>query len=394
MTVRALFLFQRMWLAVAYALFRLRRRGRGVTVDWVVGVDEIATMVYRIGQMLPQSWTVVLSRHAYYTLQYDTQVTLSRNRTVALLQRTVIGPWIFADMLTKARGLLYVGSTGFLLVDADQREFEIQYARSKGLKVATYFVGDDIRSPRLMHELERRTGLENFSTHIGKVSPYLDSDEYDAVKKRIATVANENADIIFTLPTDQLSYLAGHTEPMMCYYPDDGFGTDESKFADLSRPVIVHAPSSPITKGTPLVRAAIERLREDGYQFEYVELTGASNDEVLATLRRAHIAMNQFYAFQPGVFANEAMAARCAVLMSADEHIEKVLPVGSNDKWLVTKHYEVYEKLKGLLDRPETIEPLARRGEQWVRDNRSFSSAGPALRQLLDSVLDGSYSGR
>ena len=77
---------------------------------------------------------------------------------------------------------------------------------------------------------------------------------------------------------------------------------------------------------------------------------------------------------------------------SADEFIETNLPAGSNQAWLVTKHFEVYEKLKSLLDNPNSIEPLARRGEQWARDYSAFSSAGPRLRATLNAVLDGTYS--
>ena len=82
MTVRALFFLQRLWLGIAYALFRLRRRGSPKTVTWAVGVDETATMVLRIGQLIPGSWTVVLSKHPYYAHDYGTQVTLSSNRTL------------------------------------------------------------------------------------------------------------------------------------------------------------------------------------------------------------------------------------------------------------------------------------------------------------------------
>ncbi|WP_431279754.1 hypothetical protein [Leifsonia poae] len=132
-------------------------------------------------------------------------------------------------------------------------------------------------------------------------------------------------------------------------------------------------------------------MRADGYEFEYRELIGVSHDEIREELSRAHIALNQFYGFSTAVFGMEALAARCAVLMSADGTIEKDLQAGANEAWLVTKNFEVYEKLKSLLDHPERIEPLARRGEEWAFENGSRSRAGALLNRILDSVVDGTY---
>ena len=108
------------------------------------------------------------------------------------------------------------------------------------------------------------------------------------------------------------------------------------KFDEIVRPVLVHAPSSPIIKGTQLVRAAVALLREEGFDFEYVELTGVPHEEVASQLQRAHIVLNQFFAYVPGMFGIEAMAAGAVVLQSADESLESDLPAGSNAAWVVT----------------------------------------------------------
>jgi hypothetical protein len=391
-TVRVLFAFQKALLRLAFAFFSVVRGRRAKAVSWVVGVDEIASMVYRIAALIPHSHSVALSTNGFYDFGYDTSLRPSRSALVSLLRRVVIGPVVLARLLTRAEGVLYLGASGFLLADVDQREYELRFVRRRGVRVACYFVGSDIRSPMLMHELERSTGLANLSTHIGEVDPVLDSQGYDDVKRAIAGVAERCADIIFNSPTDQLSYLTGRTEPVTYFYPDDAFAADFSKFRDLSRVVMVHAPSSPLIKGTPLVRAAVARLRAEGYDFEYVELTSATNQEVRRQLGRAHVALNQFYAFHTGVFGVEAMAMGCAVLMSADENIEHDLPAGSNDAWIVTKNFEVYEKMKWTLDNPGRLEAIAARGEAWARENVAFSSAGPRLRALLGSVVDGTYT--
>ena len=155
--------------------------------------------------------------------------------------------------------------------------------------------------------------------------------------------------------------------------------------------MVTHASSSPIIKGTQLVRAAVAKLESEGYDFEYVELIGVGNTEVAAQLARTHIALNQFFGFTTAVFGAEALAARCALLSSADGTIETSLPPGANDVVLVTKHWQVYDNLKSLLDHPERIEPLATAGQAWARRFSSAEGTGPVLVGILDSVLDGTY---
>ncbi len=70
---------------------------------------------------------------------------------------------------------------------------------------------------------------------------------------------------------------------------------------------IVHSPSHPEAKGTPLLRAAVERLRARGHELELVELTGRPNREVLEELARCDIALDQLYSDTPmSGFAAEA----------------------------------------------------------------------------------------
>jgi hypothetical protein len=195
---------------------------------------------------------------------------------------------------------------------------------------------------------------------------------------------------MFSNTVDHLGYLARGTEPFLYFLPDDPL-PNPHKFDDVSKIVIVHATTSPVIKGTPLVRAAIARLRAEGYDFEYVELIGVTNATVKSELARAHIAMNQFYGFSPAVFGVESLAAGCVVMMSADEFVETDLPAGSNECWVVTKHHEVYTNLKGLLDDPSQFEPIARRGREWAEKYALRAGAGAILNRTLDSVLDGSY---
>lgn len=75
---------------------------------------------------------------------------------------------------------------------------------------------------------------------------------------------------------------------------------------DARRPLVVHAPSDLAVKGTAHVRDAVATLRDAGVAFEYEEISGMSNDEVLALTSRADLVIDQLCLGAHGVFAIEA----------------------------------------------------------------------------------------
>ena len=380
---------QKLLVVLSYWVCRISSRRAG-TISWVVGPTETAGVVHAVSDRLPQSYSVALTANRFYSHGYDTawQPT-GRRRSV--LRRVFLGPILFGRLATRARGFLYVGARGFLLNEPTGRSFEFAFLKRHGLKVACYWCGSDIRSTRLMRELERDMGLPNISTYIEFVDPLLATESHERMVKARAQTADRFADIMFTFPTAQRSYLTKWAEPAFYFIEDSAFDGDDSKFVELDTIVIAHSASSPIIKGTQLVRSAIERLRRLGYQFEYLELIDVPNEQVLTGLKRAHIALNHFYGFTTGIFALEAMAARCAVISSTDGEIETMLPPDANNAVMVTKHHQVYDNLKLLLDEPERIAPLAQRGHEWAWRYSSATQAGHLLTSVLGSVLDGTY---
>lgn len=346
-------------------------------------------MAHHIAQLIPQSYSAISTPNRYYKFNYDWQAPSAKNPVLAEAIAAVLGPVMLGRLMNRAHGFLYLGELGFLSVNRHNfREFEFKFLTSHGCKLVCYFVGSDIRSLRLLRNLEKQTGLVSLGTQLPLSDPVFGTEAHEQSKQRVAAVAEEYADAIFSSSVDQLSYLTRPTHPITYFYPDEDFQRDDSKFDNLNPIVVVHAPSSPIIKGTELVREAVERLHSEGYEFEYVELMNTPNEVVRKELARAHIVLNQFYAYIPGVFGIEGLASNCAVLMSADETIEPDLPAGSNDAWVVTKHFEVYEKLKHLLDHPDTISSQAARGQAWATEHVSLSHAGPRLLAILDQILD------
>lgn len=383
--VLVVFTFQKLILIVSYWWFRLvTPRHLRDSISWVVGPTDVASMTLFLSKAIPRSYSVALRQNPFYNTHYDFGDAQLPQRTFL---RWIALPFLVGRLMNRARGFIFVG-TGYLL-DPDYRDFHFRFLKKHGLAVVCYFTGSDIRSTVLMRAHEKETGIPNVATYIDISTPRLGTLAHDHDMRSFAEVADRYADAAFDFPQGNRNYLTQEVNRFLYLYPDDRFAETTEKFTDLSKPVIVHAPSSPVIKGTPLVRAAIAQLRAEDYVFEYVELTGMPNALVMSELARAHIVLGHFYGSTPGVIGVEAMASACALVISADEHVELMLPPGSNDAWLVTKHWQVYDNIKLLLDEPERIEPLARYGQQWAKNHFTASANTPELLAVLDRILDG-----
>lgn len=170
---------------------------------------------------------------------------------------------------------------------------------------------------------------------------------------------------------------------MTYMYDKNMFYYNKENYNNIKKIKILHAPSNPLVKGTPLVRATIKKLYLDGYNFEYIELQNMPNKMVLEHLKTSHIVLNQFYALVPGMFGIEAMANHCAVLMSADPSIETGLTQDSKDAWMITKYWEVYDNLKYLLDNPEKIKYYADNGYKFTYEHYTYEAASEYINKVL-----------
>ena len=362
------------------------RRPKGRQISWVVGPEEVASMMVSIANALPNSYSVCLVPHAYYSGPYDYMPKAGFGGWPAQKLREA---WEFGRLATLAEGFIYVGGNGFLATQHDSRAFEFQFLKERGLKVICYFTGSDIRSLKVLATVEERVGLPHGASYLPTLSPVFATDSYDNARKDLANTADEHADLIFTAAVDQIGYLQRPTEPFMYFFDGDKVLDSLEKFDNVERPVIVHAASSPIPKGTQLVRAAVAAMRAEGFDFEYVELLTAPHEEVQRQLARAHIVLNQFYSYVLGVFGVEALAAGAVVLSSADEHIETDLPAGSNEAWVVTYHYQVTEHLRRALQLTSSeLRAQGERGQLWVRQHATAEVSGQRLRAAVAALRD------
>ena len=383
---RLLFPIQKAILHISYCVNVTALRFKKMRdIDWVVGVEEIAALNKYISTSIKNSYSVNLNKNRFYSFQYSFEVK-GNNDFIRRVKRLVYAPILLGRLVVVSKGFIYIWSTRFLLSSIDEGEYEYKFIQDKGCKIVLFFVGSDIRSPKLTKNLGRMHGLEVEADYYEITKKRSLAEDHEKRLQKRVLVSERFASLIFTAKNDQASYFSKVTSPFIYFYPDGSFYKNKDKFKRNKRVCVVHSPSNPITKGTQLVRAAITRLKNEGYDLKYIELMNVPNEVVLHELRGAHVVLNEFYGLVPGVFGIEAMANYCALMTAADEHVETDLPAGSNQAWLSTKSYEVYDNLKYLLDNPEQQVRYADSGYQWALENAAQSASGSKLQKLLDSI--------
>ena len=373
---------------VSYAGCHVLKVRRTPRKEWAVGTDEVAANVYNISMALGETVSVNMSPHPFYSYSYDHVLPARISwRYLRYIVRIVYSPILLGYLCHRVKGFFYVAGSGYLLAEFDGRSREFRFLKSRGLKITCFFCGSEIRSLRLMNKLSTDLGRDVVSTYQAFAVPGFDADHLESLRMKLAASADDYADHIFNAPVDQISYLRRVVHPIVYFYPDSGFHRNDGKFSKLLRVRVLHGPSSPLIKGTPLVRAAIKKLQMEGYDFEYRELIGVSHRVMLEALTEAHVVLNQFYAFVPSQFGVEAMASHCALITSADGHIETTLPAGANSAWMVTEYWNIYDNLKRLLDDHTLIKQYADAGFAWASEHCSYRKSAVRLEALLGSPV-------
>jgi hypothetical protein len=324
----------------------------------VIGVSEIANILYNMKSLFNDKCiTVCINRNDFYSKNhYDIEFIRKKHFFYSLFYAYYLG-----KLAKNAICFIYLWIDGFFI----NRENDFIFLKKKNIPIVFNFLGDDIRSRKLYLNYCKST---NFNSYVEYNQPELFlSDSYDNEKKRLAEQADKYGTIIFSHKIDQYSYIQSYQQFFPPLINNSIFYFSLDKF-DKKPLNILHAPSSPIIKGTQIVRSVIKSLQKEGYIFNYIEIINKPHEEVINELKKSHIVLNQFYAFIPGIFGLEAMATCNAVLMSAKSD---QFPYQFNNAWLETEDWQVYKNLKFLLDNPNKIIKYKKNGYEYIKKNFS-----------------------
>ncbi|MCX8007092.1 MAG: glycosyltransferase [Coriobacteriia bacterium] len=147
-------------------------------------------------------------------------------------------------------------------------------------------------------------------------------------------------------------------------------------------PVVVHAPSAPVAKGTEMIEAALDSLRGD-VEFEYVRLEGVPRREALATMMQADVVVDQVVLGDYGMAAIEAMALAKPVVAWVKPAIRVLYPP---DLPVVDARVEdLPQVLHRLLTDPELRTTIGTQGRRFVE---RYHNARLRAREMMELYLE------
>ncbi|WXG47427.1 MAG: glycosyltransferase family 4 protein [Candidatus Atabeyarchaeum deiterrae] len=198
----------------------------------------------------------------------------------------------------------------------------------------------------------------------------FEEDNDDAKRRRIRTVSKyANALVVGDYPL--LPYVPNslviEKSVDLTKYRFAGCGTNNDRIR------IVHAPSNRKGKGTKYVLPVIRRLKEEGYNIDFVLVENKPHEEALEIYREADIVIDQLLSETYGVFAVECMALGKPVLCRIDKAFVKCYP---GLPILNTNRDNLYDNVKLLIENPDLRKKLGADGRKYVRrmhDSRTIA---------------------
>ncbi|MEB4615421.1 glycosyltransferase [Leucobacter sp. M11] len=149
-------------------------------------------------------------------------------------------------------------------------------------------------------------------------------------------------------------------------------------------PVILHAPSRGLVKGSALIDPVLQRMHDDG-EIVYRRVSGIPAHEMPAAIREADLVLDQFRIGDYGVAACEAMLAERLVVSHVTEDVRnqvltrtgRALPI------LQATPATLQAVIRQALSEPEQSRALAREGRNFALDFHDGRRSAAVLAKFL-----------
>jgi len=180
--------------------------------------------------------------------------------------------------------------------------YELPLLRLLKKKIVFVYLGSDAR-PAYISGRHLDIGDGEFDSRDVKVTTGRKAWQIKRVEKYADVIINHTATTqLFNRPFVRLNALGNPIN--ISSRVTAGF-TEQDYNNECTR--IVHAPSSPVAKGNPVIKQIIQELKQEGYKINFVELLGVTNREVLEELQQCDFIIDELYSDVPlAMLATEA----------------------------------------------------------------------------------------
>lgn len=239
---------------------------------------------------------------------------------------------------------------------------DLSLLKKMGKGVFVTYQGDDARQG----DYCRKNFLITFANEVEN-SYY--SAESDARKRHDIAVFDKFADRIYALNPDLLHVLPARAE----FLPYANIDLREWKAVpsvDDGRPLqVLHAPSHQKVKGTKYLLEAVDRLKSEGFIFDFRLVEGISHADARKLYEHSDILVDQLFAGWYGGLAVELMALGKPVISYIRHEDLKFLPSGMRDEIPIinANPSNIYDSLKDTLRLSRSdLASIGARGRMYV----------------------------
>lgn len=278
--------------------------------------------------------------------------------------------FFFKKALRECDVFLFI-SDSFLPDFSDLKEI-----KSRGKKIIFVFVGDDVRWFNSMKAEFSNYGLQPLEY------PSNELKTLAALEKRLQRIriVEKHADFIFSRLDQAQLQLRPYFRWNMMVNPGK---ISENCYQRINNPIVVHAPSSREVKGTKYLLWAVEKLKTEGYEFEFSLIENVPNIEAIRMYGEADILVDQLLCPGTGKLATEALATGTIVLSNMSYGIYPqnnptdcpVIDVNPNT---------IYERLKWLIENPDYRVEHSKKGRPYVEKELDVKFFCDKVVQLLN----------
>ncbi|WP_162242859.1 glycosyltransferase [Leifsonia sp. Root112D2] len=258
-------------------------------------------------------------------------------------------------------------------------ETQVRQLLDAGVKVAFLSHGTDIRLP------SRHAAMEEYSPYKDGLWPFTERAELES-GDNLAMIARLEIPVFVSTPdllvdVPHASWLPVIVEPEKW--------RSATQPLHRGRPVVVHAPSGAIIKGSDLVDPIMQSLHEQGI-VEYVRIQGVPADEIPEIYRNADIVLDQFRLGSYGVAACESLAAGRVVIGHVSrfvrdyvrEHTGTELPI------VEATASTLEATIRTICADPQRYRELASAGPEFVAAVHDGRASAAVLKTFLDPESD------
>lgn len=298
----------------------------------------------------------------------------------------VIEPYLSFVYLLFKFDVFHFFYDGGILARTPLRFIEVQLLHGFGKKVVVMPYGADVHVLPLMRNNVYRFGqLYHYGANLVRGRRTIERWIDYFSKYADCCIGSIYFDALYRWDILPVSYLAIDVE--LFYPPGDYQYRNDGRNGPV---VVAHTPNHRVIKGTEYIVAAVERLRSEGYQIEFHLLERLKNTEVRKILERTDILIELLVSGY-GLSGIEGMALAKPVISNfqGDTSVLRYYSYFNECPIVQADIDTVYEKLKWLVDNPESRKAIGLAGRSYVEKYHSYYGLQLMWEQIYKKIWHG-----